>query len=118
LSKDEREPLKHRETASLAAYKDYLQGRFLWNKRTPEDVFNSISVFHSALEKDPSYAVAYSGMADAYNILGYYSILSPSEPYPLAKNADLEETAFYDPESGQLLTGSMMDYCLLKVTVF
>lgn len=90
LSKGERDALKHRETVSLAAYKDYLQGRFLWNKRTPEDVFNSISFFRSALEKDPSYAVAYSGMADAYNILGYYSILSPSETYPLAKNADLK----------------------------
>lgn len=90
LSREERRLLKHRETASLEAYKEYLQGRFLWNKRTPNGVIESIRYFRTALEKDPLYAVAYSGLADAYNILGYYSILSPAETYPLAKEADLK----------------------------
>jgi len=88
LSRDERDQLKHRETENLGAYKDYLQGRFFWNKRTQEGVEQSIGFFRSALEKDPLYAVAYSGMADAYNILGYYSARSPNETYPLAKDAD------------------------------
>ncbi len=88
LSKDEQLRLQKRDTGNIDAYQEYLRGRFLWNRRTPTDVLRSIEHFQKALERDPEYALAYSGLADAYNILGYYSIKAPKESYPLAKDAD------------------------------
>jgi TolB-like protein/Tfp pilus assembly protein PilF len=88
LSREEQKRLEKRETLNVDAYQEYLRGRFLWNKRTPSDVIRSIDHFQAALEQDPLYALAYSGLADAYNILGYYSIKAPKESYPLAKDAD------------------------------
>lgn len=88
LSKDEQKRLQKRDTGDIDAYQEYLRGRYLWNKRTPTDVLRSIEHFQKALERDPEYALAYSGLADAYNILGYYSIKAPKESYPLAKDSD------------------------------
>lgn len=90
LSNEEQRRLEKRETTDVDAYQEYLRGRFLWNKRTPADLLLSIDHFQAALEIDPRYALAYSGLADAYNILGYYSIKAPKETYPLAKDADNE----------------------------
>lgn len=84
---------EERATRSPAVNKDayiaYLEGRYLWNKRTPQDLLKSISFFQQALAKDPNYARAYAGMADAYNVLGFYSILSPSQSLLQAKGPAL-----------------------------
>ncbi|PYT05242.1 MAG: hypothetical protein DMF60_12595 [Acidobacteria bacterium] len=48
------------------AQQDYLQGRFLWNTRKNEDLFKSISYFEQAIKKDPTFALGYAGLADAY----------------------------------------------------
>ena len=71
------------------AYEDYLQGRFLWVKRQPSDLERSIECFQRAIEKDPNYALAYAGMADAYALLGAngYDILPPREAMPKAMAA-------------------------------
>ena len=55
---------------SSAAYEDYLKGLFHWNKRSAGDLVQAISYFESATVKDPQYALAYAGLADAYGILG------------------------------------------------
>jgi len=49
-----------------AAYETYVNGRSLWNKRTAGTLFASISQFEQAIEKDPNFALAYDGLADAY----------------------------------------------------
>jgi len=71
------------------AYEDYLQGRFLWAKRQPTDLQRSIECFQRAIDKDPNYALAYAGMADAYALLGAngYDVLPPREAMPKAKAA-------------------------------
>ena len=52
------------------AYEAYLKGRYFWNKRTPDGLNKSIEYFEQAIAKDPSFAAAYAGLADAYSILG------------------------------------------------
>ncbi len=55
-----------RYTENAEAYRLYLQGRFAWNKRTYEDTAEAIKYFHAAIAEDPTYALAYSGLADAH----------------------------------------------------
>jgi TolB-like protein/DNA-binding winged helix-turn-helix (wHTH) protein len=64
----------------------YLKGRYYWNKRTPPDLETAISYFNQAIAKDPGYALAYSGLADAYSILSSYGG-TPSENYPKSNAA-------------------------------
>ena len=59
-----------RYTENLQAYHLYLKGRFYWNKRTEEDFYKALGFFEQAIQIDPNYAPAYSGMADAYIMLG------------------------------------------------
>lgn len=72
------------------AYQMYLKGRHFWKKRTEEDIKRSIEYFQQAINIDPTYALAYAGLADAYIILGSYSLSSPQETYPKAKAAALK----------------------------
>jgi tetratricopeptide (TPR) repeat protein len=64
----------------------YLKGRYSWNKRTASDIATAISYFNQALVKDPVYGLAYSGLADAYNVLPSY-VGNPSEVYPKSNAA-------------------------------
>jgi tetratricopeptide (TPR) repeat protein len=73
-------------TQNPEAYELYLKGRYYWNKRTPADINTSISYFNQAIAKDPSYALAYSGLADAYSVLPKYSG-TPSEAFPKSNAA-------------------------------
>ena len=79
--------MKKKSTESLEAYDLYLKGRYHFNKRMPDDLKKSIIYFERALEIDPKYALAYSGLADSYMILGNYSILPPNESFDKAKDA-------------------------------
>jgi len=69
------------------AYQLFLQGRYLWNKRTEEGFTRGIEYFTRALAKDPNYALAYSGLADCYNLLGIWGVLPPHEAMPKVKDA-------------------------------
>lgn len=62
----------------------YLQGRFYWNKRTPESLTKAVDFFTQAIVHDPGYAQAYVGMADCYNLLREYSVMPGNEAYPRA----------------------------------
>lgn len=66
----EQERLSKYGTASSEAYQAYLKGRYFWNKRTNEDFKKAIGFFEEAQQKDPSYALAYVGLADTYALLG------------------------------------------------
>lgn len=88
------EPRRTAERTSLgtarrvdpAALDLYIQGRYWWNKRGP-GLLRSIDIFTSALDRDPTFALAYSGMADAYVQLGYGSLLRPDDAFPKARAA-------------------------------
>jgi len=75
-------------TASPEAYRLYLQGRFYWNKRTGPDLKKSVEYFDQAIAMDPGYALAYSGLADVYQVLPGYVSDPPAEvAYPKARAA-------------------------------
>jgi TolB-like protein/Flp pilus assembly protein TadD len=65
----------------------YLTGRYYWNRRTTEAMRESCDYFQVAIDKDPTYAVAYAGLADCCNLLGYYDYRSPAETFALGKAA-------------------------------
>jgi len=83
-------PLVKNYTENLEAYSLYLQGRNFWNKRGQENLTKAIEYFEKAIEKDPTYALAYTGLADAYYILGNNGIWPPEKAYPKAKAAALK----------------------------
>jgi tetratricopeptide (TPR) repeat protein len=83
-------------TANSEAYDLYLKGRFYWNKRTPSDMQKAISFFEEAAEKDPNYAMAYSGVADSYALLTAYTTEPPRQLMPKAKEAALKALALDD----------------------
>ena len=74
-------------TANPEAYQLYLKGRFQWNKRTGESLRQSVEFFNQAVEKDPNYALAYSGLAESYVLFPNYSVALPMECMPKAKAA-------------------------------
>jgi tetratricopeptide (TPR) repeat protein len=62
----------------------YLKGEYHWTKRTPEDLNKAVDYFTQSIVKDPSYAQAYVGLADCYNLLREFSVMPPDEAYPRA----------------------------------
>jgi TolB-like protein len=80
LSTSEKQQVAKQGSQDPEAYELYLRGRYAWNKRTLSDTVTAISYFNQAIAKDPGYALAYSGLADAYDVLPDYGG-SPSENY-------------------------------------
>jgi eukaryotic-like serine/threonine-protein kinase len=72
-------------TANPEAYQLYLKGRFQWNRRTAESLKQAAEFYKQAIEKDPNYAVAYSGLAETYVLFSAYSVASPKDSMPQAK---------------------------------
>lgn len=89
LTPQERASLSAAKQVDPEAYEAYLKGRFFWNKRTASALTRAIEFFNRAIEKDPGYAQAYTGLADSYALLGdwQYGLLSPAEALPKAKAA-------------------------------
>jgi eukaryotic-like serine/threonine-protein kinase len=83
-------------TVNSEAYQLYLKGRFYWNKRTPPDLQKAIGFFQQAIDKDPNYALAYSGIADTYALLTAYTNLPARELMPKGKEAALKALALDD----------------------
>ena len=76
-------------TTNPEAYQLYLKGRFYWNKRTGESLKQAVEFFNQATEKDPNYALAYSGLAESYVLFPNYSVAFPLDCMPKAKAAAL-----------------------------
>jgi TolB-like protein/Tfp pilus assembly protein PilF len=87
LTGSEKTAIAKRPTANPEAYEFYLKGRFFWNKRTGADLRTAIDYFNQALGKDPSYALAYAGLADYYGLLGAYGAASRVDSFPQANAA-------------------------------
>ena len=87
LTHAEKKRLVKRHTEDAEAYRLYLQGRHHWNRWTEEGFYKAIGVFQQAIQKDPSYALAYAGVADSYVLLGWNSYLPPKDAFPKGKAA-------------------------------
>jgi serine/threonine protein kinase/tetratricopeptide (TPR) repeat protein len=87
LSGEDEKRMAKSYTANAEAYQDYLKGRYWWNKRNEEGFNKSIEYFQQAIAKDPTYALAYSGLADSYAVFAGFGSLSPKVAYPKAKEA-------------------------------
>ena len=86
LSSPEKQQVIKVGTQNPQAYELYLKGRYYWNKTTSTDIATAISFFNEAIARDPGYALAYSGLADAYSLLASIGA-SPSESYPKSNAA-------------------------------
>jgi serine/threonine protein kinase/Tfp pilus assembly protein PilF len=85
----ENQAVKKKYTVNIEAYKLYLKGRYYWNKMTIESFRKAIDYFQRAIAKDPSYALAYAGLADSYTGLGDagLSAIPPKEAFSSANIA-------------------------------
>ncbi len=86
LNSSEKRQVAQQGTQNPEAYELYLKGRYYWNKRTGADLQTAISYFNQAIEKDPGYALAYSGLAEAWGVLEAYGG-TPSEDFPKSSAA-------------------------------
>jgi TolB-like protein/Tfp pilus assembly protein PilF len=84
---EEKEKIVKRHTENLEAYNLYLQGRYFWNKRGEEGLKKSVDYFEQAIKKDPTYALAYAGLADSYITIGDWNLLPSKGVFPKARAA-------------------------------
>jgi serine/threonine-protein kinase len=87
LSRADESKLTKRYTQDTEAYQLYLKGRFHWNKRQPDDQRRAIEYFSQAVERDPTYALAYTGLADSYIVLQDMGVMPAQEAFTQSKRA-------------------------------
>jgi len=98
-------------TANPEAYQLYLKGRFYWNKRTIHSLKQAVEFYRQAIEKDPNYALAYSGLAEAYVLFASYSVASAKDSMPQAKAAALRALELDDSlAEAHTALGSYLNY--------
>jgi TolB-like protein/Tfp pilus assembly protein PilF len=95
----EQRSLGQAPTRSMAAYDLYLLGRHHWNQRTGESIGQARDYFARAIEADPDYVLAYSGLADSYALLVNYGNMEAKDAYPLAQDAIDQAMALDDSVS-------------------
>jgi TolB-like protein/DNA-binding winged helix-turn-helix (wHTH) protein/Flp pilus assembly protein TadD len=98
LNRQEQVALEKSKAVNPAAYEAYLKGRYFWNKRTGDGLRTAVEYFNHAIEIDPTYAEAYSGLADSYALSGdwEYGVLSPQHAFRKAKAAATKALALDD----------------------
>jgi TolB-like protein/DNA-binding winged helix-turn-helix (wHTH) protein/Tfp pilus assembly protein PilF len=92
LTPQEQAALKNAKVVNPEAYEAYLKGRYFWNKRTGDNLKVALAYFNQAIDEDPKYARAYSGLADTYALLGdwQYAVMPSKEAFPKAKAAAIK----------------------------
>jgi len=92
VNPQEQSALRNVRVVNPVAYESYLKGRFFWNKRTADGLKVALAYFNEAIDEDPKYAQAYSGLADTYALLGdwQYAVMTPKEALPQAKAAAMK----------------------------
>jgi DNA-binding winged helix-turn-helix (wHTH) protein/TolB-like protein/Flp pilus assembly protein TadD len=85
LTGEEKKQLAKHYTENVEAYQLYVKGRFFWSKFTDEAITKAIDYFQQAIDKDPTYALAYTGLANSYSVLGLNGPMSPKEALPKMK---------------------------------
>jgi DNA-binding winged helix-turn-helix (wHTH) protein/TolB-like protein/Tfp pilus assembly protein PilF len=99
LSPNEKDVFVKRSTDDSGAYRSYLKGRFFLGKRSPEGYEKAIDYFQEATRADPSYALAYAGLADVYLLLQGDGLQNPQGATPKARAA-AEKALQLDPALG------------------
>src|SRR6185436_6820307 len=97
LTGEDQKRLAKRHTENSEAYQLYLKGRHHWVRRTREHLLKGADYFQQAIDKDPGYALAYTGLADCYSILSTYVFIPPREGWARAKAAAAAAVAM-DPD--------------------
>ena len=100
LTRKEKKHLSKQYKTGNEAYQLFLKGRYHWNKRTADNFKQSISFYNQAIEKDPTYALAYSGLSDSYALIGIYGYLPAKDVWPKAKAAALKAMEI-DPDMAE-----------------
>jgi TolB-like protein/Flp pilus assembly protein TadD len=92
LNPKEQAALRNVKVVNPQAYESFLKGRYFWNKRTADGLNVALAYFNQAIDEDPKYAQAYSGLADTYALLGdwQYAVMTPKEALPKAKAAAIK----------------------------
>ncbi len=84
---EQQKMMAKRNTTNAEAYQFYLKGRYFWNQRSGEGIRNAINQFQQAIDRDPNYALAFTGLADCYSVLETYAGVPSSETIPKARTA-------------------------------
>src|SRR5258708_29135213 len=94
------------------AFEAYLKGRFYWSKRSAETSLKAVSYFQQAIEHDPAYAPAYSGLSDTYRAFDVQGLAPPRECMPKAEAAARKALALDDTlaEAHASLAGVLYRY--------
>jgi len=100
LNSDVLQGLRKHSTNSGRAYKSYLQGKHLWNKRTADSMFTAIQYYRRALDEDATFALALTGIAESYVALGTFLFLAPADSIRHARAAAQQALAG-DPGLGE-----------------
>lgn len=100
LSPDQRERIERKPTTDLEAYDLYLQGRYFWNKRTPESLQTAIGLFEQAIARDGTFAEAWAGLADVYVVLPFHEREPLTDELDRARDA-AEHALSLDPRLGE-----------------
>ena len=105
LTGEQKSKLNNGGTSDPEAYQLYLKGRFYWDKRTPEALNKSRDYFQQAIDKDPTYALAYVGLAEFYAVISDYTYIPYSETNPKVKTYATRALTINDtqPEAHALL---------------
>jgi len=85
VTPQERAQLARTQSVDPEAYESYLKGRYHWNRRSGEGLGKAIQCFQQAIARDPTYAAAYSGLADCFSSLGWWGFVSPEDGCAKAK---------------------------------
>ena len=86
IPEHERKAIENLAASVPDAYNLYLNGRYYWNQRTEAGLKKSIEFFNESLKKDPKFALAHTGLADAYGQLAVFEFLRPREAFPKARS--------------------------------
>ncbi|MGE5209487.1 MAG: tetratricopeptide repeat protein [Alphaproteobacteria bacterium] len=111
LTGSEKQMMAAQATTDTAAYELYHKGRSLWEKRSGDNIPRAIAFYEQAIARDPNYAPAYAGLANAYALLSYYTGAARGDAYPKAKEAALNALSL-DPNLAEAHTalGKMLFY--------
>ncbi|MBI4468238.1 MAG: protein kinase [Acidobacteria bacterium] len=91
LSGEDKQRLAKRYTENAEAYRHYLKGRYFWNNIEEErGLEKAIEYYNKAIDMDPNYALAYSGLADSYLFLSLTDTVPPASVMPKAKAAAIK----------------------------
>ena len=109
LTGEEREKINKRGTDNPKAYESYLRGRFYWHSYEVENIAKALVCFYEAIAHDENFALAYTGVADYFNFLSVFGLMSPEESFPAAKEA-AQKAIELDDTSAEAYTSLAVTY--------